>query len=101
MREAQPCLMPMPPKAFLYSLCSTGRAALPNVTKDIVTASSISGKKISDDFSLHRPKTEPLVSMDSLYLIDAHAYLHRAYHAIPPLTNSRGEQVNAIFGFLR
>ena len=26
-----------------------------------------------------------------LYLVDAHAYLHRAYHALPPLTNSRGE----------
>jgi len=39
--------------------------------------------------------------MPSLYLIDAHAHLHRAYHALPPMTNSRGEPVNAIYGFLR
>ena len=39
--------------------------------------------------------------MPSFYLIDAHAYLHRAYHALPPMTNSRGEPVNAIYGFLR
>lgn len=36
-----------------------------------------------------------------LYLIDAHAYLHRAYHALPPLTNSRGEPVGALYGFAR
>src|SRR5450755_1526851 len=39
--------------------------------------------------------------MPSLYLIDAHAYLHRAYHAIPPLTTSKGQPVNAIYGFIR
>jgi DNA polymerase-1 len=39
--------------------------------------------------------------MPSFYIIDAHAYLHRAYHALPPLTNSKGEPVNAIYGFLR
>jgi DNA polymerase-1 len=37
----------------------------------------------------------------SLYLIDAHGYLHRAYHALPPLTNSKGEPVGALFGFAR
>jgi DNA polymerase-1 len=39
--------------------------------------------------------------MPSLYLIDGHAYLHRAYHALPPLTNSKGQPVNAIYGFIR
>jgi DNA polymerase-1 len=37
----------------------------------------------------------------SLYLVDAHGYLHRAYHALPPLTNSKGEPVGALFGFAR
>jgi DNA polymerase I len=37
----------------------------------------------------------------SLYLIDAHAYLHRAYHALPPLTTSQGQPVNAVYGFIR
>jgi len=39
--------------------------------------------------------------MPSLYLIDAHAYLHRAYHALPPLTTSKGQPVNAVYGFIR
>ncbi len=36
-----------------------------------------------------------------LYLVDAHAYLHRAYHAMPPLTNAQGEPVGALFGFAK
>ncbi len=36
-----------------------------------------------------------------LYLVDAHAYLHRAYHALPPLKTSKGEPVGALFGFAR
>ncbi|MDD5629276.1 MAG: DNA polymerase I [Elusimicrobia bacterium] len=35
------------------------------------------------------------------YLVDAHAFLHRAYHALPPLTNSKGEPVGALYGFAR
>jgi DNA polymerase-1 len=34
-----------------------------------------------------------------LVLIDGHAILHRAYHALPPLTTSAGELVNAVYGF--
>ncbi len=37
----------------------------------------------------------------TLYLIDANAYVHRAYHALPPLTNSHGEPVQALYGFAR
>lgn len=37
--------------------------------------------------------------MDRLVLIDAHAIIHRAYHALPPLTNSKGEQTGAVYGF--
>lgn len=36
-----------------------------------------------------------------LYLLDAHAYLHRAYHALPPLTDSKGAPVGALYGFAR
>jgi DNA polymerase I len=36
-----------------------------------------------------------------LFLIDANGYIHRAYHAMPPLNNSRGEPVQAIYGFAR
>ena len=37
----------------------------------------------------------------TIYLIDGTAYIHRAYHAIRNLTNSRGLPTNAVFGFTR
>ena len=37
--------------------------------------------------------------MRRLVLIDGHAILHRAFHAYPPLTNSKGELVGAVYGF--
>ena len=37
-----------------------------------------------------------------LVLVDGHALLHRAYHAFPKsLVNSKGELVNAVYGFTR
>jgi len=35
-----------------------------------------------------------------LIVIDSNSIIHRAYHALPPLTTKRGELVNAIYGFL-
>lgn len=35
-----------------------------------------------------------------LIIIDSNAVIHRAYHALPPLTTKKGELVNAIYGFL-
>jgi len=37
----------------------------------------------------------------TIYLIDGSAYIHRAYHAIRSLTNSKGFPTNAVFGFTR
>ena len=37
--------------------------------------------------------------MATLYLIDGSAYIYRAYFALPPLSNSKGMQTNAIYGF--
>jgi len=37
----------------------------------------------------------------TIYLIDGTAYIHRAYHAIRGLTNSKGLPTNAVFGFTR
>jgi DNA polymerase I len=34
-----------------------------------------------------------------LVLLDGNALIHRAYHALPPLTTKRGEPVNAVYGF--
>lgn len=37
--------------------------------------------------------------MNRLVLIDGNAILHRAYHALPPLTAPDGAVVNAVYGF--
>jgi DNA polymerase-1 len=37
----------------------------------------------------------------TIYLIDGTAYIHRAYHAIRGLSNSKGFPTNAVFGFTR
>ena len=39
-------------------------------------------------------------SVNRLVLIDAFAILHRAFHAIPPLTNKKGELTNALYGLI-
>ena len=39
--------------------------------------------------------------MKTLYIIDASAYIHRAYHAIRPLTASDGTPTNAVYGFIK
>jgi DNA polymerase I len=35
----------------------------------------------------------------TLYLIDGSAYIYRAFFALPPLSNSKGQQTNAVYGF--
>jgi len=35
-----------------------------------------------------------------LIIIDAHSLLYRAFHALPPLTNGKGQPTGAVYGFL-
>ena len=35
-------------------------------------------------------------AMPHLYLVDGSAYIFRAYHRLPPLTNKHGEPVGAV-----
>ncbi len=44
-------------------------------------------EKVSD-------RTRPI-----LLIIDSNALIHRAYHALPPLTTDSGELINAVYGF--
>ena len=37
--------------------------------------------------------------MKRLVLIDSHAVIHRAFHALPPLTSPAGEPVAVVYGF--
>ncbi|MDR1196149.1 MAG: DNA polymerase I [Endomicrobium sp.] len=39
--------------------------------------------------------------MKKFYIIDGNAYIHRAYHALPPLSTSKNQQVNAVYGFIK
>jgi len=36
----------------------------------------------------------------ALLIIDSNSVIHRAYHALPPLTTKSGKLVNAVYGFL-
>jgi len=40
------------------------------------------------------------VSKKRLIIIDSNSVIHRAYHALPPLTTKKGEVVGAVYGFL-
>lgn len=37
--------------------------------------------------------------LPKILLIDSNALIHRSFHALPPLTTAKGEQVNAVYGF--
>jgi DNA polymerase-1 len=39
--------------------------------------------------------------MKKFFIIDGNAYIHRAYHALPLLSTSNNQQVNAVYGFIR
>jgi len=39
------------------------------------------------------------MNKEKLVILDGNAIVHRAYHAIPPLSNKKGEMVNAVYGF--
>src|SRR5688572_21979349 len=41
-----------------------------------------------------------MTNRPDLVLVDGSSYLYRAFHALPPFTNSRGEPTGAVFGVL-
>lgn len=40
-----------------------------------------------------------LIAMKKFLIIDANSLIHRAFHALPPLMNKKGQLVNAAYGF--
>lgn len=46
------------------------------------------------------PSLPPPGDADSLYVIDLSGFVHRAYHALPPLSNRNGEPTHAVAGTL-
>jgi DNA polymerase-1 len=45
--------------------------------------------------------TPPRTATETVLLVDGNSLIHRAFHATPPLTTSRGELVNAVYAFAR
>ena len=43
---------------------------------------------------MNKKTTRPLL------LVDGSSYLYRAFHALPPLCNSRGEPTGAVYGVI-
>jgi DNA polymerase-1 len=39
--------------------------------------------------------------MRKFFIIDGNAYIHRAYHALPPLSTTNNQQINAVYGFVK
>jgi DNA polymerase-1 len=37
----------------------------------------------------------------NVYLVDAHSLIFQVFHALPEMSSPRGEQVGAVFGFIR
>jgi DNA polymerase-1 len=46
-------------------------------------------------------RNPPAAAPPRLYLVDGSGYVHRAFHALPALTTSRGQPTNAVLGFAR
>ena len=46
-------------------------------------------------------KSKKEISKKTIYLIDTYSLAHRAFYALPLLTNSAGEYTNSVYGFTR
>jgi DNA polymerase-1 len=55
----------------------------------------------NDQFAMMDEKDSVGEYKKVVYLLDGSSYIHRAYHAIRNLSNSKGLSTNAIFGFTR
>jgi len=47
-----------------------------------------------------KPPISKSPSRGKLFLVDGNSFCYRAFYAIPPLTNAKGEPTNAIYGFV-
>jgi DNA polymerase-1 len=58
------------------------------------------GRRNSRGCDSRRRSGAAAVSRRKLLLVDGSSYLYRAFHALPPLTNSKGEPTGAVLGVL-
>ncbi len=49
---------------------------------------------------IYQANTELKAVKEEIYIIDGSAYIYRAYHAIAPLSNSKGMPTHAVLGFV-
>ena len=50
--------------------------------------------------SKKNPKENKVKEKKTLVLLDSHAIIHRAYHAIPDFSSSKGEPTGALYGLV-
>ena len=46
------------------------------------------------------PATTPVIPNNPFILVDGSSYLFRAFHGMPPLTNSKGQDTGAVYGVI-
>ena len=83
------------PTRHLLTLANQARAPKHRVLK--VLSASVLGRAHN---ALCALSSRGAKRREVLIIIDANSVIHRAYHALPPLTTKKGELVNAVYGFL-
>ncbi len=58
----------------------------------------VTGDSVAEPSRESASPSAPAASAPALVLVDGSSYLYRAFHAMPSLTNSRGESTGAIYG---
>ena len=48
----------------------------------------------------HLKEENAMSQPDTFVIVDGNSLMHRAFHALPPLSNADGVFTNAVFGFL-
>ena len=59
----------------------------------------MSDKKSVNEENQKRKTGNKSEDLDRIVLIDGNSLIHRAYHALPPLTTPKGQPIGAIYGF--
>ncbi len=108
-RELHPRIAVLQTTALLLGYQADVKGLLGLHPKSIVSllslVSFVSLRNIPDNFLYFKPKAcyyENIMTEQTkkMIIIDGNAIVHRAYHAIPPLTTKKGEMVNAVYGFV-
>jgi DNA polymerase-1 len=81
------------------------RKATPNSTGAASENGNTAKNKSATDASIGEPCNDLPQPVDikgwNVYVVDSHSLIFQVFHAIPEMSSPRGEQVAAVFGFVR